>query len=316
MKEIGGYIEFERYRRPMLHEDAIALNCGRNCLAYLIRARQISKIVLPYFICDSVAMLCRLYNVGYRYYHINGDFTPEEVKLDKDEWLYIVDYYGQISKNKLERLRDKYIRVIVDYSQAYFEMPVDKVDSLYTCRKFFGVADGAFLYTDSILNCEFERDESYQRMGFLLGRFERTANEFYDEYVANNEAFINEPIKRMSKLTNNLLRGIDYDFVRQRRTENFAYLHAGLSNINELALSIPEGAFMYPLYIKTGKKVRELLRDKKIYIPVLWPDVFKICSKNTLEYDMAENILPLPVDQRYDINDMIYLVGEIKNILG
>lgn len=37
--EIGGYIEFERYKRKMLHEGAIKLNCGRNALSYLIEAK-------------------------------------------------------------------------------------------------------------------------------------------------------------------------------------------------------------------------------------------------------------------------------------
>ena len=32
MKEIGGYIEFEKYEGKMLHEDGILLNCGRSCL--------------------------------------------------------------------------------------------------------------------------------------------------------------------------------------------------------------------------------------------------------------------------------------------
>lgn len=37
MEEIGGYIEFENFRgRGEYYENAIALNCGRNCLAYLL----------------------------------------------------------------------------------------------------------------------------------------------------------------------------------------------------------------------------------------------------------------------------------------
>ncbi len=43
MREIGGYIELDTYRLPMLHEGAIALNCGRNALAYLLRARRIKN---------------------------------------------------------------------------------------------------------------------------------------------------------------------------------------------------------------------------------------------------------------------------------
>lgn len=35
MKEIGGYIELDTYTGAMLHEKAIALNCGRGALEYL-----------------------------------------------------------------------------------------------------------------------------------------------------------------------------------------------------------------------------------------------------------------------------------------
>ena len=44
MREIGGYFELDKYSMPMLHEGAIALNCGRITLAYLIEAKGIEKI--------------------------------------------------------------------------------------------------------------------------------------------------------------------------------------------------------------------------------------------------------------------------------
>ena len=40
MKEYGRYIEFERYDWNMMHNNAIALNCGRNALAYLCEAKK------------------------------------------------------------------------------------------------------------------------------------------------------------------------------------------------------------------------------------------------------------------------------------
>ena len=144
-------------------------------------------------------------------------------------------------------------------------------------------------------------------MHFLLGRFEESASQFYSEYVANNDLFMNEPIKMMSKLTQNLLHGIDYDYVRRKRTENFVFLHKKLKSINKLSLCIPEGAFMYPLYINNGSEIRAKLQKNKIYIPILWPDVFDICKADELEYDMAKNILPLPIDQRYSVEDMSYI---------
>lgn len=68
---------------------------------------------------------------------------------------------------------------------------------------------------------------------------------------------------------------------------------------------------MYPLYIENRMAVRKKLQEQKIYIPVLWPDVFKHCDENCLEYEMAQNILPMPIDQRYEKREMDFLAREV-----
>lgn len=307
-KEIGGYIELDTYNLPMLHENALKLNCGRNCLAYLIKAKNIKKIAIPYFLCDSVKNICIKENVNVNFYDINNEFMPYSVKLENDEWLYIVNYYGQINEEKIKALKQKYENIIVDNAQAYFDMPVNGVDTIYTCRKFFGVADGAVLYTGARLEGELPIDESFERMHFLLGRFERTASEFYSEYASNNKLFSNEPIKQMSKLTNNLLHGIDYQFIKNKRTENYNFYYDKFKDINKLKLKPIEGAFAYPLLLENGYEVRKKLQEKKIYIPTLWPNVLDDVNESELEYNFAKNILPLPCDQRYDIEDLTYII--------
>ena len=313
MQEIGGYIELDTYKLPMLHSDGIKLNCGRNALAYLIETRKITKLLVPKFMCDSSDLVYKNYNIEVRRYNIDISFKPIDLDLKDDEWLYLVNFYGQLSNDYIKGLKAKYQRVILDNAQAYFQEPIPGIDTIYTCRKFFGVADGAILYSDLLIERELEIDESFKRMNFLLGRFERTASEFYSEYAENNDIFFNEPIKRMSKLTENLLHGIDYAYVMKKRTENFSYLHEAFKNLNKLSLSIPEGAFMYPLFIDNGAEIRKKLQAKKIYIPTLWPSVYDVCKENELEYSMAKNILPLPVDQRYGKEEMDIIIEEISN---
>ena len=315
MKEYGGYIELDTYRLPILHEGAKTLNCGRNCLAYLIKARNIKKILLPYYICDSVIDLCKKGNVEISFYHINMRVEPIDVSVEADQWLYVVNFYGQLTKDCLTKLKSSYDKMIVDNAQAYFDMPLESTDTIYTCRKFFGVSDGAFLYTDAQLEEELPLDESFERMHFLLGRFERTASEFYGEYSANNHMFASEPIKRMSKLTNNLLHAIDYNFVKNRRTENFRLYHEKLKGINQLELREVEGAFAYPLLIENGAEIRKKLQQKKIYIPTLWPNVVNDMAENSLEYRLAKDVLPLPVDQRYGETDIIHIIMELQKCL-
>ncbi len=306
--EIGGYIEFEKYHRSMLHDDGLKLNCGRNALAYVIQAKGIKRLWMPKFLCGSCNRILVENDVQVKYYSVGIDFKPLNIARNSGEWLYLVNYYGQLNGKDIQSYGEN---VICDNAQAYFEEPIQGIDTLYTCRKYFGVADGAILYTDKPLQRELPQDESFGRMHFLLGRYERTASEFYHEYVDNNYLFANEPIKQMSRLTENLLHGIDYNVVERRRTENFSYLHEQLSCFNKLKLRVPEGAFMYPLYIENGATVRKKLQEKKIYIPTLWPDVFEVCDEKELEYDMAKNILPLPVDQRYDEGNMNYICKEV-----
>ena len=315
MKEYGGYIELDTYTLPMLHEDALKLNCGRNCLAYLFKTRQIRKLLLPYFMCDSVINVCKKHDIEFRFYHVNQEFQPVDIMLADDEWLYVMNYYGQLTPEYLTRLKTKYCRVIVDNAQAYFEKPITGTDTLYTCRKFFGVADGAFLYTDAVMHEELPLDESFERMHFLLGRYERSASEFYAEYSANNHLFADEPIKRMSKLTENLLHAINYDEVKQRRTENFRLYHQLLGRENLLSLREVEGAFAYPLYIKDGAVIRKALQQDRIYVPTLWPSVMSQCSSEQLEFSFAENILPLPCDQRYQEEDIYSIVRSLTTKL-
>lgn len=315
MREIGGYLELDKRNSPIMHEKAIALNSARNCLAYLIKAKRITRIVLPKFLCNSVKEICKREKVAIRYYSVNEEFRPVGVILAENEWLYFVNYYGQFDNDDLNEVVHNYKKVIVDNVQAYFQEPIKGIDTLYTCRKFFGVSDGAFIYTDARINENMERDESFSRMKYLLGRYERSATEFYSEHLENEKRFAGEPIKLMSKVTRNLLGCINYKEVKCKRTDNFITLHNEIKKYNRLKLKVPEGPFMYPLYVEDGERLRSELISKRIYVPMLWPEVLESCSESDLEYDMAKNILPLPIDQRYGYEDMQYIIEEVVRLI-
>lgn len=315
MSEIGGYIEFERYRGEMLHDEGIKLDCGRSCLIYLINAGKIRKLAMPHYICDSVTETCERYKVALRFYEVGLDLRPLPVELEEDEYLYLTNYYGQLTQEEIEAYRAKYRRVIVDNAQAYFAPPLPGVDTIYTCRKFFGVPDGAVLFTDAEVEEEPEQSESFDQMTYLLGRFERTASEFYELSVRNNKRFRGQPVRKMSKLTENLLHSFDYAYIQKQREENFRYLNDRFAGINRLKVTCPPGPYAYPLMLEDASRIRKELIREKIYIPVLWPNVVNECEENSAEYDLAMNILPLPCDQRYDTAVMEYMAEKILALL-
>lgn len=313
MKELGGYFELEYGIHPEYHQSAVALNSGRHCLEYLIKAKKITKLYLPSYLCSCIETTCKKNNCSISYYEIDNEFMPifEDTLFDH-EYLYIVNYFGQLSNHKLNVLKEKYTNIIVDNAQSFFQIPISNTDTLYTCRKYFGVADGGYLYTDKVLEDELPIDLSYERMEFVLGRFELSASTFYKLAADNNDVFDKECLKAMSKLTHNILKSIDYNRVIEIRNHNFLNLHSSLSKENRLNLLVPKGPYMYPYYCKEGQKLKQFLISRKVYVPTLWPDVFDRVPKASISYEYALNIVPLPCDQRYTTNDMDYIIQLIE----
>ena len=313
-KEIGGYLELERFTGPMLHEKALALSSGRACLSYLIEQRKIRKIALPDFNCDIVEAVCRAHEVKIRFYPVEANLRPKTLQTEEDEWLYLVNFYGQLSADELQRIAAYVPRLIMDNAQAYFDLPLKGVDTLYTCRKFLGVPDGGFLYTEAPEKT-LPADESRERMGFVLGRFERPAGEYFAAAAQNNDDLSMEP-KSMSELTKNLLHAVDYDRVKTKRTENFRLLHEGLGSVNCLNLRETEGAYAYPLMLPEGQKIRKKLIEQKIFVPMLWPNVPEQQPADSEACRLAEQILPLPCDQRYGAEEMAFIIKAVRDCLN
>lgn len=313
MKEIGGYFGLERLINDEYYKNLLALNTGRNALLYLLKAKNIAKIYIPSFLCNSIRDMLKDNNYFFGYYSIDYDFLPIfNYKLRNKEYLLLVNYYGQLTEEKVSYLQGEYKNVILDNTQAFFQKPIEGIDTIYSCRKFFGVPDGAYLSTETKLIGKLETDISKDRMKHILGRFEGTAADYYDDFKNNDYSLKNEQLKYMSELTHNILGAIDYDKARKIRNVNFRYLHRHLKDINRLNLIIPDGPFAYPFYIENGMAIRKRLIKNKIYIPMLWPNVLEDCTKDSLEYDYAANILPLPCDQRYEISDMKIIVNCIS----
>lgn len=297
------------------HEQGIALNSGRNCLRYLIRGRKIKRIWLPKLLCSAISDTCKEENVQIFYYSIDKQLRPVLPQSLEGDWLYLINYYGQYSVEEIRHVDRIYKNIIVDNVQAFYTKPIEGLDTIYTCRKFFGVPDGGYLYTDCALSEILQKDESYDELAFLAGRLERSANEFYSAYRENEQRIDELPLRRMSMVTQNLLRGIDYEQIKKERERNFSYLHEQLRSVNQLELCLPDGPYMYPLLVKDGAEIRRSMQEKRIYIPTLWPNVLQECPIDSLEYQYAADILPIPVDQRYDIGDMETIVDEIRGLL-
>lgn len=318
-KEIGGYLQLEEFSGKDYYDTLYKVNLGRTALLWLVQSRHCKKILLPYFLCSSVINVCSVNSIEVEFYNLDDTLTPiispsvltEEGTLKDDIWLYLVNYYGQLSNQKILALQKQYKQIIVDNTQSFYQPPLEGIDTLYSCRKFFGVSDGAYLSTDAQLLTLEAIDCSHHRMAHILGRYEENASAYYQEMLDTAATYDNMGIRKMSKLTHNLLKAIDYETVRLKRVNNYIQLSTLLPSDNQFTGIIPDGPFAYPYYHANGILLRKKLASRKIFIPTNWSNVIKSMPQHTREYQWAANILPLPCDQRYGKDEMKYLAEVI-----
>lgn len=315
-KEIGGYFEFELTpNKKEYHSDALKLNSGKYCLQYIFKTKKYKKIYLPAYICDSLLQPIKNEDLSYEFYSINECFEPIFEKPIKDDECFVyVNYFGINDKN-VKKFVSKYKNIIIDNTQAFFTLPCKSIDTFYSARKFFGVADGAYLYTNTNSPIHIERGITFDRMDYLLKRIDISANEGYTLFRKNEDYLKNCGLKRMSKLTETILRSIDYEKCRDTRNKNFLFLHKKLSKYNELDLDIDNlnGPMVYP-FMKEEKNLKEKLIANKIYVPTYWKESKKRIEPGSFEDKLIDYLIPLPIDQRYKLEDMKYIVNSIKSM--
>ena len=319
MKEFGGYLELEHYHGIEYHNTAIPLNTARNCLRYLIKKYSIKEILLPKYLCSCLLDVCFEEKVKVNFYSIDEKFKPRideiEKKLSVDAYVYIINFYGQLDNEDISNFSNVYNNLIIDNVQSFFLKPINKIDTIYTCRKYFGVPDGAYLYTENEHIKDFKIDISYNRMNFLLGRFEKNGKEFFNDFHNNEKILDKEKIKLMSNTTHNILRSIDYENVISIRKRNFKILDENLKMKNSLQIKNEAGLFLYPLLINNGKLIKKKLILNKVYVPTFWPGVENLVDERSFERKLFDDLVLLPLDQRYDEQDMNIILERLFKIL-
>ena len=312
MNPIGGYFELELRKGKEYRADAIRLNSGRNAFEYILRAREYKKVYLPYFTCDVMLAPILKLKLEYEFYHINEQLEPifEFNKINTDEAFLYTNYFG-IKNLEATILSKTCPNLIIDNSQAFFENPIAGIDTFYSPRKFFGVPDGAYLYTDKLLQIELFRDKSLTRFSHLIKRIDDGAEAGYSDFKTNDDTIKGQSIKLMSSLTQALLSNIDYEDIIKIRKQNFRLLEEYLQMSNKLNLPVDRDfvPMVFPYLTANGKSIRQKLIQTGIFVATYWPNIFKWCRSKDIEFQLSKGIVPLPIDQRYGIEEMKKIIN-------
>ena len=313
---IGGYFELELSCGEHYHNAALRLNSARSCIEYILRARDYHKVYIPYYTCEIVVQPFHLLHIDYEFYTLDNQLEPAILpELCDDEAFLYTNYFG-LKQLCVERLAQHYgSRLIVDNAQAFFAPALPGVDTFYSPRKFFGVPDGGYLYCDAPLIGELPQAVSYDRMSHLLKRIDLGAEDGYQDFQNNDNTLAFQGIKAISKLTEALLSGVDYETVRKKRKENYHTLEEALESNNQLRLDMDSKCtpMVYP-FLSNDASLKQKLIGNKIFVATYWPNVLEWCKPDNWEYLLAQKTCFLPVDQRYGKEDMAEIIETIKRV--
>lgn len=260
----------------------IKLNLARNCLRYLIRVYGIKEMFLPYYSCESVWTAVRSEGVKIKFYHIGKDFMPLD-NFPKDAFVLYINYFGMCGDN-CRKLEKKYSNLIADNTHAFYSENFG-LASFNSLRKFFPVQNGAYLYTDRILDENFEQD----KMLFTPV----TMQENYEKFVKNELVLDKENIKYIYSETENFMRDYDFEKDKKIRLEMFKKYDKKYGKFNKIKL-FPKGneiPYCYPLSTDDEKILSEL---ENIKTPLL--SVWGKIKKEFPEYEFLNNTVAIPLN--------------------
>jgi hypothetical protein len=308
MKPVGGYFELELSKGGYsYHEVPYTFKSGRSALHFILRECKPTLVYIPFYTCKVILQSFEAAGIAYKFYAIDESLEPVTLPdLANNECFLYTNYFG-LKDAAVNKFSTRYgHQLIVDCTQAFFTKGNGRSWYFNSCRKFFGVPDGAYLYPpDGVPVQPIESSNPAYTMMHLIKRFNGQVQEGYAAFQENEE-LCGPEITGMSAISRHLLSHINYTEVIAARKANFNCLHHIFENLNQFAIiTDPETVPMvYPL-ITPYKTDREKLYSHGIYVPTFWAEI-KSGSKKGFETEskLAESLLPLPIDHRYQETDM------------
>jgi hypothetical protein len=311
---IGGFFELELRRGTFPNSHSHLLGSGRNCLEFIIRSHNFTRVFLPKYVCDAVMEPVGRLGLSHTFYAIDEHFElTEEINPEQGEVLLYTNYFG-LKDDYCRRLASELgSRLILDCCQALFFDAPHRSHTFYSPRKFVGVPDGGCVITDRPLDPNTPIAYSLARFQHLAKRIEVGPEAAYRDFLASERSLANRPIERMSSLTRALLANIDYGGVYASRRANYAVLEELLGRTNQSCVQLHDHScpLFYP-YLSDVPTLRDALTAARIFVPMLWPNVLRWTCAGELEFHLAKELLLLPIDQRYSAADMRRIVNVIN----
>lgn len=316
-KPIGGYFELELPQaRELPYSGLVGFQSARAAFLALLRAGRPDRVWMPKYLCNVMVDPLEASGIECAWYDLDERLgVATDVRLASRDWLLCVNYFGLCAAfvaDTLQRFSPE--QVVLDYSQAFFSPPSGSaLATIYSPRKFFGVPDGGLLYSNRIdVPAPEVRDtDSLQRSEHLLRRLAEGPEAGYAAYQEAEASLGDCEPRGISRLTERILGSIDYAAVARQRDDNLRAIHDKLGALNLLPVEIGNNPapLCYPFRTCEGN-LRQRLLEGRVFTPTYWTDALERLDPAIAD-DLVGNLIPLPIDQRCEREDIERLVSII-----
>lgn len=339
-REIGSeYYEIYNSKSYYEYLNEINLNkyfirSGRDAIRLIAKNIERKKIVLPSYCCDSMISPFQDLDYEIKYYKVNEkfeiDFEDFFEKMDDSSTCLLMNYFGfNDVKAYAEKIKSKYpnCNIILDFTHVIFDIKnlVDKSIDYYVCsmRKCMPILESGLVLSnrklkglEKYINNDFSlnRKKAFElKQNYIINPFNENIKKDYRDlfYKADSSLDNDKRIIQASKETIDFLKRFNYKYAVLKRKTNYEFLYNLLNKKFNLIGISKYTPFMLPIFVQNRDQLQLKLAKRGIYTQVIWPINIEQTNCSNDSKKIADTILCIPIDQRYDLFDMNRIYNEL-----
>ena len=305
---------------------------ARAALIALIAALVPRRVWLPAYFCGEVvtaitAATARL-GVEIHTFGLNRELEPDISSLGNrigvGDLVVVVDYFGWPPSQKFRDFARGRTDVVWVEDRAQTLWTADApwgAWCLFSPRKLLGAAHGGLLLGSRAIS---HPDHNLCAPAHLavalpeLMRFEDQSERHNDQWYAayrEREHGLGDRSGPMSRLAESLLRRIPIGPLVRARQANYRYLLGRLSRLAPWPRSAENVApFGLPIILEDSLTISRELAGERLFCPRHWPDLGSNPSLFLYEHALSRQLLTLPCDHRYSVEQLARLADAIDRL--
>ena len=307
---------------PFLSGRDLFLVNARSGIWLLVNRLQPTQVWVPSYLCHAILgaidpkiTVLRFYEVDYDLRVVSNQWIADVASGDL---VIFIDYFGFPYDRQLGAcVADKGAWIVEDASQAMLSSHVGGLSEfvVFSLRKWIGVPDGGILRIPERFSFLDTSLRAPPPLWWLKALQATVLRKEFDDGIPTREWFNifrevedTEPTGDyvMSQLSQTILEHmVDYSLAAQRRVANYQAL---LEALSEFAIFremdsgvVPLG---FPVRVENRDSILRALFDQQIYPPVHWPIGGIVPPIYENSHRLAQQIMTIPCDQRYEPEDM------------